>query len=41
MLNPAFKQSYALAKAIKHRKNKNAAIRKWCEVTLKAIATKI
>lgn len=36
-LNPAFRQSYAIAKAIPHRKNKRLAILAWCVSTKSAI----
>lgn len=36
-LNPAFRQSYAIAKAIPKRKNKRLAILAWCASVKKAI----
>ena len=37
MLNPNFKQAYALAKAIPKRKNKRLAILAWCAAAKAAI----
>lgn len=37
MLNPKFNQAMAIARSIPKRKNKRAAILKWCEVAKAAI----
>jgi len=36
-MNLKFKQAYAIAKAIKYRKNKALAIKAWCQAARKAL----
>lgn len=38
MLNPKFKQAYAIARAIPKRVNKRAAILAWCVAVKRALA---